>query len=304
MRSNAGFPRFRGKGRFDTFGFRQMCGIRFENERIRFRGMPGSLRVHLHRAIPKEGSIRSCTFHRDVKGWFVGFDLHLPESRLRRGCRTVGIDLGVATFAALSDGGFIPSLRAARRAERRVQVLQRALARKPKASKGRRKARIELARCHGAVGRVRANYLHQASARVVREYDIIVVEKLEVGNLARGALAKDIYDASWAKFLRMVRYKAECAGSRIIEVDPCGTSQECSGCGARDQKKLSERTHKCPNCGLVVDRDLNAARNILLRAGVSPGLRNVAETACVQAEISAIVASEIEAQSSRVTTPN
>lgn len=284
-RTNVRFPRFRGKGRFDTFGFRQMCGIRFDNGRIRFKGMPGSLRVHLHRTIPADACIRSCTLHRDVKGWFVGLDLQISERRLRRGHRAVGVDLGITRFAAFSDGGFVPSLRAARRAERRLNVLHRALNRKAKASNGRRKARATLARCHGAVRRARANHLHQASARLVREYDVIVVEKLEVSGLARGVLAKHIYDASWAKFLGMVRYKAECAGSRLIEVDPYDTSQECSGCGARAPKKLSDRIHECPNCGLAIDRDLNAARNILHRAGVSPGLLNVADTACVQAEI-------------------
>jgi putative transposase len=110
----------------------------------------------------------------------------------------------------------------------------------------------------------------------VREYDVIVVERLKVKGLARSMLAKDVHDVSWAKFISMLRYKAECAGTRLIEVDPYDTSQDCSGCGVKVPKKLDDRCHDCPRCGLSIDRDLNAARNILHRAGVGPGLRNVA----------------------------
>jgi putative transposase len=110
----------------------------------------------------------------------------------------------------------------------------------------------------------------------VRDYDAIVIEKLNVKGLASGPLAKDVRDASWAKFISMLRYKAEWAGAHVIEVDPANTSQECSSCGTNVPKDLGVRTHNCPSCGLSVDRDLNAARNILLRAGVGPGLQNVA----------------------------
>jgi putative transposase len=102
------------------------------------------------------------------------------------------------------------------------------------------------------------------------------VERLNVKGLANSALAKDVRDASWAKFISMLRYKAERAGARLIEVDPRNTSQECSGCGTEVPKGLADRRHDCPRCGLSIDRDLNAARNVLNRAGVGPGLRNVA----------------------------
>ena len=118
--------------------------------------------------------------------------------------------------------------------------------------------------------------MHQASARLVRDYDAIAVEKLNAKALARSALAKDVHDASWAMFLSMLRYKAEWAGVRLIEVDPHNTTQDCSSCGTRVPKNLSTRWHYCPACCLSMDRDLNAARNILNRAGVGPGLRNVA----------------------------
>jgi len=282
-----GFPRFRGKGRFDAFGFREFAGIRFEDGRIRIKGMAGGLRIHLHRPLPGGVAIKSCVFRRDVRGWTVGFVVEKIEAAPRREGRTVGVDLGISTFAALSDGGFIPSLRAARQAERRLRIAQRALARKVRGSCGRGKARVALARCHAATARKRADHLHQASARLVRDYREIVVEKLNVKGLARSALAKDVYDASWAKFISMLRYKAACAGARLVEVDPVNTSQDCSGCGLLIPKQLHDRLHACPHCGLAIDRDLNAARNILNRGGVVPGLRNVAVVkASVQAETS------------------
>ena len=272
-----GFPRFRGKGRFDSFGFREFQGILLHANRIRFMGVPGSLRIHLHRPLPPEGSIRSCTFRRDVKGWHVGLSVDITLQACEpRTDRAVGVDLGISTFATLSDGGLIPSLSAARRAQRRLRVTHRALARKKRGSRSRLKARLAIRRCYAAVTRRRANHLHQASARLIRDYDVIAIEALTVKGLARGILAKSVHDASWAKFISMLRYKAEKAGAHIIEVDPRNTTQDCSGCGMTVPKELGDRQHQCSCCGLLIDRDLNAALNILYRAGVGPGLLNVA----------------------------
>jgi putative transposase len=279
-----GFPRFRGRGWFDSFGFSEFEGITLRDSRLRFKGMPGSLRVHFHRDIPEVESIRSCTFRREAKAWTVSFAVAIPAAEVRRPNTAVGVDLGIVRFAALSDGGTIPSLRAARKAERKLRLAKRALARKKPRSGGRRKARSICARCYQEVARKRAEHLHQASARLVRDYDLIAIEKLNVKGLAGSFLAKDVHDASWAKFIAMLRYKAEKAGALLVEVDPRNTSQECSGCGAIVAKALGDRLHDCPRCGLVVDRDLNAARNVLRRAGVGPGLLNA--EASVQAETS------------------
>lgn len=274
--AKAGLPRFRGKARFEAFGFREFSGIRFENGRLRFDGLPGALRVRLHRPLPEGARVRACVFRRGVKGWKVGFAVDVPAAPLRTSNRVVGVDLGISTFAALSDGGSIPSLRAARRAERKLRRANRALARKAQASHGRRNARIAVTRHHAKTARARLDYLHKAGSRLVRDYDLIAIEKPNVGGLARSALAKDVHDASWAKFISILRYKAACAGTRLIEVGPYYTTQDCSGCGMRVPKTLGDRLHECGHCGLIVDRDLNAARNILSRAGVGPGLLNVA----------------------------
>ena len=164
-----GFPRFRGKGWFDSFGFREFSGISLKAGRIRFKGMPGALRIHFHRRMPASAVIRSCTLRKEAKGWHVAFAAEVPTPSLRRGDRAVGVDLGITTFAAFSDSVVIPSLKAARRAERRLRVVQRALARKKRGSKSRLKTRAAVAQCHGAMVRQRANHLHQASARLVRD---------------------------------------------------------------------------------------------------------------------------------------
>lgn len=274
---NPGFPRFRGKGWFKSFGFQEFCGITLKNGRIRFKGVPGALRIHLHREIPAQGVIKCCRFRRDEKGWSVSFVIDLSSADPRRMERKVGVDLGITTFAVLSDGGFIPSIRAARAAEHRMRALQRSLARKKPRSKSRAKARNAVARFHAAVARRRSDHLHQASARLVRDYDLIAIEALRIKSLSRGVLAKAVHDASWSRFISMLRYKAERAGAQLVEVDPRNTTQDCSGCGQKVPKALSERRHECPHCGLSVDRDLNAARNILNRASTGPGLQNVVE---------------------------
>lgn len=185
----AGFPRFRGKGWWDSFAFLEFQGISFKDGRLRFRGMPGTLTVHVHRPLPEPVEIRSCTFRRDTKGWKVGFVLNISSAATRDGNRRIGIDLGITTFAALSDRGFIPSLKAARRAKRRIRVAQRSLARKLRGSRNRSKARSRLARCYAASARTRGQHLNQASARLIREYDVIAIEALNERagvRLARG----------------------------------------------------------------------------------------------------------------------
>jgi putative transposase len=275
-----GFPRFRGKGRFKSFGLREFgprVGIAFHGNRIGFKGVPGTLRLHLHRPIPAGADIVNCTFSRDGHGWTAGLAMKLPTpSPSGAIAHAVGVDVGITTFAAMSDGTVIPSLRAARKAERQLRLSARSLSRKRIGSNGRRKARTEYRRCHALVARRRNDHLHKASAAIIAKHDLVVVEALNLKALTRSRLAKDIYDASWSMFISMLRYKAERAGARLVEVNPKNTTQDCSGCGVRVPKGLGDRLHHCFGCGLSIDRDLNAARNILIRAGAGPGLRNVA----------------------------
>ena len=159
----------------------------------------------------------------------------------------------------------------ARRAEREMRRSQRALARCKRASKRRAKMRGRVVRLHRKTVNTRTTWLHQQAAALVKRADFIVVEDLNIkGMVKHPTLARSIADASWSKFLGFLEYKAERAGAHLIRIDPRNTSQKCSSCGELVLKSLAVRTHSCPHCGLAVDRDWNAAKNIL-RAGLPAG---------------------------------
>lgn len=274
VRSNAGFPRFRGKGWWQSFGFAEFRGLEFDGRRLRWRGMPGGLRVHLHRALPP-GDILACAFSRTAKGWHVCFQMRMAPAPLRVVGASVGIDVGLTHLATLSTSETIPNVRPAKRAEKELRRRQRALARCKLGSTRRLKVRARVARLHGKVASTRSTYLHQVSAGLVRRFDAIAVEKLNVKGLAGGMLAKSVHDASWGRLRQLLAYKADRAGCALIEVDPRYTSQACSGCGVIVKKELSERVHDCADCGTVLDRDHNAALNILRKGVVALGELNV-----------------------------
>ena len=271
-----GFPRFRGKGWFDSFAFRDMCGIQVARGRIRFNGLPGSLRIHEHRPIPQEAQVKSCAFHRAPSGWRVSISVEHPEVQESNGSRAVGVDLGLFSLAALSTGETFPNLAPGRKHEKRLRIVQRSLQRKRRGSRGYRSCRTVIRRLNEEIRHQRNNHLHQVSAKLAKGHDLIAVEKLNVKALAKSALGKPVRDAAWGTLLSMIRYKAARAGTRIVEVSCHDTSQLCSGCGCRVPKELGTRHHTCGACGLSVDRDVNAARVILQRAGVGPVLQNVA----------------------------
>src|SRR5258708_7772487 len=257
-KGKAGFPRFRGKARWDSFGFNQFKGISFGEKRLRFAGMP-SLRVHLHRPLPDAADIRSCVFRREGRRWSVCFQIRVPITAAHAG-DVVGIDAGLTTLATLSTGEEIANPRIGRKHEREQRRRQPALSRCKRGSKRRGKVRERLARLHRTIKNERATFLHQVSARLVREDRTLIFEKLNIGGMARGMLARCNHDAAWNKLVGFCRYKAAKAGGAIEEADPRGTTRDCSGCGEPVPKTLAERMHSCPRCGLVIGRDENAAR--------------------------------------------
>ena len=186
---------------------------------------------------------------------------------------TVGIDMGLNSFATLDNGEKIPNPRWAKKSARRLRSTHRRLSRSQKESHNRRKAIANLGRVYEKVKAQRRDFAHQESRKLVDRFDLIAFEKLNVAGMVRGRLAKSIIDAAWGMFLLMLVYKAAKAGKRAIGVNPRGTSQTCPDCGRVKKKLLSERTHEC-TCGCRLDRDVAAARVILARAlgvaGVSP----------------------------------
>jgi putative transposase len=178
--------------------------------------------------------------------------------------RTVGVDLGLITFAATSDGEMFSNPRAAAFARLRTERAARRLSRRKKGSHRRRKARVLLAKHHAHVANIRRESHITVARALVSRYDTIFVEELNVKGLARSALAKSVNDAAWGNFGHWLRVKAEEAAREVIEVDPRGTSQNCSRCGCVAVEKLSlaVRTFRCGECGFMIDRDVNAAVNI------------------------------------------
>jgi len=183
--------------------------------------------------------------------------------------------VGLNSFVALSDGREVPNPRYYRAAEARFRCAQRKVARRTnKRSNRRRKAVRELQRAHSRVTNQRRDFHHKLSHQLVNSYGLIAVEDLNVKGLAGGMLAKSVHDAGWNSFLQMLSYKAECAGRKLVKVNPRGTSQTCT-CGARVPKTLANRWHACPACGLSAGRDVVSAQVIIQKAGTRPSSANV-----------------------------
>ncbi len=181
--------------------------------------------------------------------------------------KQVGIDLGLKDFLTTSEGDTIATPRHLRKAEKRLKRLHRRLSRTQKQSKNRAKARKKLAKAYLKVNRQREDFARKTANALISSHDLIAYEHLRIANLVKNRkLAKSISDASWGRFLRWLTSYGRVHDIAVIAVEPAFTSQDCSACGTRVKKSLSTRTHLCPGCGLVLDRDHNAARNILARA--------------------------------------
>jgi putative transposase len=260
-----GFPRYRSARRYDSITFPSYgdgCGL-LDSGKLRIQGA-GHIKVKLHR--PVEGAIKTVTVKREAGRWFVCFSVERDTHPLPASTAETGIDVGLNSFAVLSDGSEIQNPRHYRKAEARFRCAQRKVARrKNKRSNRRRKAVRELQRAHAHVRNQRADFQHKESRKIVNKYALIAVEDLNVRGLAGGMLAKSVHDAGWSGFIGMLVVKAEDAERRLVKVDPRGTSQTCT-CGARVPKTLKDRWHDCPVCGLSASRDHVSAQIILSRA--------------------------------------
>lgn len=217
---------------------------------------------------PASLSPTTVTISRDPCGrWYVSFAVEVADPvQLPATGAVVGVDLGIKDFAVTSDGVKVPNPRKLERRARALARYQRRLARCAKGSANRVKAKAKVARAHRKVRASRADFLHRASAQLVRDHDVIVMEDLAVKNMVRNrSLAKAISDCGWGTFRSMVGYKAARAGRHLIVIDRWyPSSKTCSACGhLLATLSLSTRTWQCPSCGTRHDRDINAAKNIL-----------------------------------------
>ncbi len=278
----SGFPRFQGRNRWHSFTYKEYGnGARLDDGYLVLSKI-GRIAVRWSR--PVEGTIKTVAVSKEADGWYVCFSCaDVPARPLPPTGRETGIDVGLKVFLVTADGLSVENPRHHRKAEKALKKAQKRVSGRKKGSKRRAKAAAQCARKHQHVRRQRADFHHKTALALARVYDAIYVEAIQPANLSRrpdpkpdgnggyeqngaarkAGLNKSVQDAGWRQFLSILAYKAACAGKRVEAVPPAYTSQDCSGCGARIRKGLSVRTHACTNCGLILDRDENAARNIL-----------------------------------------
>src|SRR5262249_17490229 len=222
-------------------------------------------RIAVRWSRPVVGTIKTVTVSKEAGGWYVCFSCaDVPTQPLLPTGRETGIDVGLKVFLITAEGEAVENPRHYRRGEKQLAKAQQRLSRRKKRSKRWYKAARLVAKQHQKVCRQRRDFHHKTALWLVRAYDVLYLEDLRVANFVRNRRpSQSSSDAGGAAFGTTLAYKAACAGKQVVVVDPAYTSQDCSGCGARVQKSLSVRTHVCPFCGLVLDRDQNAARNIL-----------------------------------------
>jgi putative transposase len=281
-----GSPRFQGRTRYHSFTYKEYGnGARLDDGHLILSKI-GRIAVQWSRRTKNgvvPGAIKTVTISREPDGWYVEFScVNVPAEPLPLTGQETGIDVGLKVFLITAEGEVVDNPRHYRQAERELKKAQRRVGRRKKGSKRWRKAAGQCARKHQTVKRQRHDFHHKTALTLVREYDTIYLEDLQVANMSRrpqpkpdgnggyehngasrkAGLNKSIQDAGWYAFRQILTCKAEWAGKRVVAVPPAYTSQDCSGCGEREEKSLSVRTHVCTHCGLILDRDENAAKNI------------------------------------------
>lgn len=267
-----GFPRFKGEDRFDSFSFTYGDGVKLREtaagkKRLYVRGV-GDLRLCWHRDLPEGAVVKHVVLKRSGDRWHASLMCDVPDAvPALPGGPAVGLDFGLSSLIAKSDGTLVPHPACLGNSLAELRVLQRAVARKKRGSKSRAKAKARVAKLQERIADRRRDYLHKMSRQLITDYGFIAIEDLSLAFMNRDRrFSRSSHDAGLGMLTVFLAYKAEDAGTRLVAVDPAWTSQDCSRCRARVPKPLSQRVHRCPHCGLVLDRDVNAARNILLKA--------------------------------------
>ncbi len=254
-----GYPRFQGRNRYNSFTYPQ-SGFSIKDGKLNLSKI-GNIKIIQHRDI--EGKIKTCTIKKDIDQWYVTFscDIDIPIIPVKIKTRT-GIDVGLKLLITLSNGESIEPPKFLRVSEKKLAREQIHLSKKKLRLKNRNKQRIVVAKVHRRIRNQRKDFNQKLSTNLVNQYDYIVFEDLQIKNMVKNHhLAKSISDAGWSQLISLTESKAEYAGKVVERVNPYGTSQTCI-CGYKVPKKLSMRTHRCPNCGLVADRD-HVSANII-----------------------------------------
>jgi putative transposase len=274
-----GRPKFKGRSEKPSFSFSRVNHAKaacfLEGNILRIPKI-GSIRITVHRPIPEGFTPKTATICFKADGYYVSIsaeDATIPTPRpLDEVKSAVGIDLGLKEFLATSNGEFVPVPQIYRKAQKHLARQHRELARKKDGSKNRASSKARVAKIHQRIARQREMFHYNVAHWLCRNYDLIAVEDLNIRGLARTRLAKSIYDVSWGKFISILEAVVVKYGVHLVKVNPHNTTQNCSGCGTKVPKTLSVRLHECPKCNLEMDRDENAAINILFKALNAVGL--------------------------------
>lgn len=295
FKEKTGYPRFKSKDRYRSIVYSQSGFEILENGHLKLSKI-GTIRMFYHR--PLQGKIKTLTIKKDLAGdWFASFVTELSDVPKKEPETTIGIDVGIEKLATLSTGEIINHPHFLKESELKLKKLQKRLSKKKKGSRNRRITRIKVAKAHRTIERQRNDFLHKVSNELIKKADVIAFEDLKIINMVKNHhLANSIMDSSWGRLIQYTTYKAENAGRFVELVDPNGTSQLCSRCGIAVKKSLSVRIHRCPNCDLTIDRDVNAAINILKR--VRRGTPELIQTLGEIEPLSEMVSSIVEPRSS------
>src|ERR1700723_917201 len=271
-----GFPRYKPSDRYRSLVFPQcdmkVGGVKLlDSNKLKVFGIPGELKVRWHR--PFQGRCKQVLIKRQGDKFYLVLSCDaVPLEPLAPTGKTIAIDLGLNSFITTDDGTKFHHPKPYKTSREKLAYLNRSLAAKQRGSKNRKRAKLALARAHEQVENIRNDFLHKVAKQLLVENDTVIIEKLNVqGMLQTKSAAKpgNIQDASWGRFATLLSYKAERAGKTLLEVDPMNTSKTFSCCGnVKSNLTLQDRTYHCQSCGLAIDRDHNAALNIL-RLGTS-----------------------------------
>jgi len=281
--SGTGFPRFKKPNRWHSIQLRQYGDEKNRRDVLLAsdgkhlfvpKKLGGSLKIKLHRPIEETPKTAHLVLRADGH-WYILIvcetepqTKHLPSEC---GHPDIGIDVGLKSFLTDSQGHTVDNPHYYRKSQRTLRRKQRTICRRKKDSHRRRKAAKSAAQTHLKIKRQRRDHHFKTAKLYAESYHHIVVEDLQISHMVKNHhLSKSIMDASWGAFLAILSAKAASAGHEVIRVNPRFTSQKCHQCGQIVQKSLSVRTHICPFCGFVADRDVNAAQNILSKAGAQP----------------------------------
>jgi putative transposase len=261
-----GYPRFKSKDRYDSFTFPQ-SGWELKGNKLHLSKI-GSIRIRLSQAI--EGEIKTVCIKREAGKWYVIFCCEVEAKAMEQtginADKAIGIDIGIENFLTDHTGKTVKNPKHLRKTEKKLRKAQRQLAKKKKGSNRRKIAKKKVVKLHTKIKNQRRDHAHKLSRKLVNKNDYIFYEDLNIAGMVKNHhLAKSISDAGWAMFFSMLDYKAAGADKTAMNINPNGTSQECSGCHKKVPKGLSQRWHRCIYCGLKLHRDENAARNILAR---------------------------------------